>query len=105
LNHDKVAAANFRVTGFRPGISIVLDVLAATFVKDVEVQRAIIEALKDRDEHSRVDRATGVNGLVVRQFFFTAIRKTSGDLFGKLRPRQTGYMPKMENRSSSAANQ
>jgi len=29
LNHDQVAAANFRVSGFRPEISIVADVLAA----------------------------------------------------------------------------
>jgi hypothetical protein len=69
LNHDKVAAANFRVSGFRPEISIVADVLAASIVDDVELQRGIIEVLKDRDEQSRVDRATGVNGLVLCVLF------------------------------------
>ncbi len=64
LNHGKVTTANFRVSGFRPEVSIVADVLAAAIVDDVELQRGIIEALKDRDEQSRVDRATGVNGLV-----------------------------------------
>ena len=70
LNHDKVAAANFRVSGFRPEISIVADVLAAAIVDDVELQRGVIEVLKDRDEQSRVDRATGVNGLVLRAVLF-----------------------------------
>jgi hypothetical protein len=43
LNHDQVAAANFRVSGFRPEISIVADVLAAAIVDDVELQRGIME--------------------------------------------------------------
>ena len=75
LNHDKVAAANFRVSGFRPEISIVADVLAAAIVDDVELQRGIIEVLKDRDEQSRVDRATGVNGLVLRAVLFHCHQK------------------------------
>jgi hypothetical protein len=70
LNHDKVATANFRVPGFRPEVSIVAEVLAAAIVDDVELQRGIIEVLKDRDEQSRVDRATGVNGLVLRAVLF-----------------------------------
>lgn len=45
------------------------DVLAASIVDDVELQRGIIEVLKDRDEQSRVDRATGVNGLVLCVLF------------------------------------
>jgi len=75
LNHDKVAAANFRVSGFRPEISIVADALAAAVVDDVELQRGIIEVLKDRDEQSRVDRATGVNGLVLRAVLFHCHQK------------------------------
>ncbi|MFY9844961.1 MAG: hypothetical protein WAK23_17765 [Terriglobales bacterium] len=49
-----MATANFRVSGFRPEISIVADVLAAAIVDDVELQRGIIEVLKDRDEQSRL---------------------------------------------------
>jgi len=75
LNHDQVAAANFRVSGFRPEISIVADVLAAAIVDDVELQRGIMEVLKDRDEQSRVDRATGVNGLVLRAVLFHCHQK------------------------------
>jgi hypothetical protein len=70
LNHDKVAAANFRVSGFRPELSVVADVLASAIVDDVELQRGIIEVLKDRDEQSRIDHATGVNGLVLRAVLF-----------------------------------
>ena len=75
LNHDKVAAANFRVSGFRPEISVVADVLAAAIVDDVELQRGVIEVLKDRDEQSRVDRATGVNGLVLQAVLFHCHQK------------------------------
>jgi hypothetical protein len=75
FNHDKVAIANFRVSGFRPEVSIVADALAAPIVDDAELQRGIIEALKDRDEQSRVDRATGVNGLVLRAVLFHCHQK------------------------------
>ena len=75
LNHGKVTTANFRVSGFRPEVSIVADVLAAAIVDDVELQRGIIEALKDRDEQTRVDRATGVNGLVLRAVLFHCHQK------------------------------
>jgi len=78
LNHEKVAAANFRVSGFRPEVSIVADVLAAAIVDNVEqadLQRGIIEVLKDRDEQSRVDRATGVNGVVLRAVLFHCHQK------------------------------
>lgn len=75
LNHDKVAAANFRVSGFRPEISLVADALAAAIVDDVDLQRGIIDVLKDRDEQSRVDRATGVNGMVLRAVLFHCHQK------------------------------
>ena len=51
------------------------DVLAAAIVDDVELQRGIMEVLKDRDEQSRVDRATGVNGLVLRAVLFHCHQK------------------------------
>jgi hypothetical protein len=70
LNHDKVAAANFRVSGFRPEISLMAEALAAAIVDDVELQCGVIEVLKDRDEQSRVDRATGMNGQVLRAVLF-----------------------------------
>ena len=70
LNYDKVAAAKFRVSGFRPEISVMADVLAAPIVDDPELQRGVIELLKDSDEQARVDRATGVNGLVLRAVLF-----------------------------------
>jgi hypothetical protein len=81
LNHDKVAAANFRVSGFRPEISAVVDVLAAAIVDDVELQREVIAILKDRDEQSRVDRATGVNGVVLQAVLFHCHQKDQLKLF------------------------
>jgi hypothetical protein len=81
LNHDKVAAANFRVSGFRPEISVVADVLAAAIVDDMELQGGVIEVLKDRDEQSRADRATGVNGLVLQAVLFHCHQKDQEKLF------------------------
>jgi hypothetical protein len=66
LKHDKVQASSFRVSGFRPETSTVADVLAAAIVDDEELQNGIMDVLKDHDEQSRVDRATGVKGLVLR---------------------------------------
>lgn len=65
LNHDKVAAANPRISGFLPEINGVAAVLTAAVV-DADLQREVIEVLKDRDEQGRVDRASGVNGVVLR---------------------------------------
>jgi hypothetical protein len=75
LNHDKVKSANFHVSGFRPEISVAADVLGAAIVDDVDLQRGVIDVLKDRDEQSRVDRATGVNGLVLRAVLFHCHQK------------------------------
>jgi hypothetical protein len=66
LNRDKIALPNVDVSGFRPEISVIADVLAAAIIDDPDLQRGVIELLKDRDEQSRVDRATGVNGLVLQ---------------------------------------
>jgi hypothetical protein len=81
LHHHKVAAANFRVSGFRPEISAVADVFAAAIVDDVELQRGVIEVLKDRDEQSRVDRATGVDGLVLQAVLFHCHQKDQQKMF------------------------
>ena len=75
LNHEKIATANHRVSGFRPEMNAVADVLAAAIVNDLELQRGIIEALKVRDEESRVDRATGLNGLIVQAVLFHCHQK------------------------------
>ena len=75
LNHDKVAAANFHVSGFRPEISLMAEALGAAIVDDVDLQRGIIDVWKDRDEQTRVDRATGVNGVVLRAVLFHCHQK------------------------------
>jgi len=70
LNHNKVAAAKFRVSGLRPEISLLAEALAAAIVDDTDLQREIIDLLEGRNEQSRVDRATGVEGLVLRAVLF-----------------------------------
>jgi hypothetical protein len=70
LNHRQVASASYTSPGLRPEISAVAGELAAAIVDDVDLQDGVIEALKGSDEQARVDRATGVNGLVVRAVLF-----------------------------------
>jgi len=66
FNHDMVAASKFQVSGFRPEVCATAQVLGASIVNDPELQRGIIALLKERDEQSRVDRATGQNGIVLK---------------------------------------
>lgn len=70
LNHDKVAASSFRVSDFRPEMCEIAEVLGAAICDDLELQRGVIDVLKDRDEQSRVDRASGLNGVVLRAVLF-----------------------------------
>jgi hypothetical protein len=44
-------------------------------VDDPELQAGVIELLKDRDEQSRTDRATGVNGRVLQAVLFHCDQK------------------------------
>ena len=81
LNHDKVAAANFRVPGFRPEISVAAEALAAAIVDDTELQRGIVEVFKDRDEESRADRASGLKGVVLRAVLFHCHQKEQQQFF------------------------
>jgi hypothetical protein len=68
--HDKVATSKFRVSALRPEVSAIAEVLGAAIVDDPELQRGIIEFLKERDEQSRVDQAGGQNGVVLRAVLF-----------------------------------
>ena len=52
--------------GFRPEVCVIAESLRAVIVDDLLLQRDIINLLKERDEQSGVDRASGSNGIVVR---------------------------------------
>jgi hypothetical protein len=75
LNRKKIAIPNLDVSRFRPEISVMADVLAAPIMDDPELQAGVIELLKDRDEQSRIDRATGVNGRVLQAVLFHCHQK------------------------------
>jgi hypothetical protein len=64
--HDKVAESTFRVSGFRPEVRAIAEVLGATVVDDEKLQNKLIDLLKERDEQSRVDHSVGLKGAVVR---------------------------------------
>jgi len=97
LRHDEVAASKFRVPGFqfRPEFSAMAQVLGASIVNDLELQHGIIELLKERDEQSRVDRASGQDGVVLKavlwhchqpdqqQVFVREIAATANRIYGE----------------------
>ena len=64
--HNDVGASKFRVPGFRPELCAIAHVLGAAIVRDSELQQGIIELLQERDEQSRVDRASGQDGMVLK---------------------------------------
>ena len=66
LGRENVAASKFRVHGFRPEVCAIAESLGTIIVDDLSLQRDIINLLKERDEQSGVDRASGRNGIVVR---------------------------------------
>jgi hypothetical protein len=75
LNHQKVDSVSYAVPQFRPEFSAAAGELAAAIVGDDELQRGVIELLEDRDNEARVDRATGVDGLVVQAVLFHCHQK------------------------------
>jgi hypothetical protein len=66
IAHDVVEASNFQVSRLQSNLCAIAEVLGSTIIEDPELQRGIIEVLKDRDEQSRADGATGLYGMVLK---------------------------------------
>lgn len=78
---DKVRASKYRVSGFRPEICAMAEALGAVIVDDTELQVGIAQLLQERDEQARVDRANGVNGVVLRAALLRCHDSTEGQVF------------------------
>jgi hypothetical protein len=70
LNHDHVESSKFGVNGFMPEFCAVAQALGAPIVNDTKLQTAIIELLRGQNEQARVDRASGLNAVVLRAVLF-----------------------------------
>jgi hypothetical protein len=83
LRHDDVAASKFRVPGFqfRPEVAAMAQVLGASIVKDLELQHGVIELLKEWDEQSRVDRASGQDAMVLKAVLWHCHQSDQQQLF------------------------
>ncbi|MGD1081648.1 MAG: hypothetical protein ABR881_25300 [Candidatus Sulfotelmatobacter sp.] len=64
--HDGVGSSTFRVTGFLPELCAMAQVLGAPLDGDPELQKGIIELLKDLNEQVRADRSCGLSAMVLR---------------------------------------
>jgi hypothetical protein len=71
LWHDVVVAEKFRASQlhFRPEIDAAVQAFGAV-VSEPDLKRGIIELLQQRDEQSRVDIASSLNGIVLRAVLF-----------------------------------
>jgi hypothetical protein len=65
LRHDDVAASKFLAVRFRPEVCAIAQVLGAS-TGDLGLRSGIVELLKEHDEQSRVDRASGQHGTVLK---------------------------------------
>jgi hypothetical protein len=83
LGHDKVKTSKFRVSQFRPELCAAAEMLGAAIVDDPELQRGIIDVFKERDEQSRVDRASGLNAVVLRAVLFHCHQKDQQKVFAR----------------------
>lgn len=72
LWHDPVADSKFRVSQlhFRPEVAAIVQSLAAPLVSEPDLKRGIMELLQERDEQSRVDIASSLNGVLLRAVLF-----------------------------------
>jgi hypothetical protein len=66
VNHDHVESSMFGVSGFMPEFCAVARALGAPIVDDPELQTGIIELLKEQNDQAQVDRASGLNAIVLR---------------------------------------
>jgi hypothetical protein len=65
LRHDDVASSKFLAVRFRPEVCAIAQVLGAS-TADLGLRNGIVELLREHDEQSRVDRATGQDGTVLK---------------------------------------
>lgn len=81
LGRNQVATSSFRVAGFRPELRAVAGVLGAAIVDDPELQQGILEVLKGYDEQTRTDRASGLEGTVLRAVLSHCHQKDQQQVF------------------------
>ena len=83
--HDEVAASKAQVPGFqfRPEVSAMAEVLGAVIVDDLELRKGIMELLQERDEQSRVDRASGQSGMVLRAVLWHCHKHDQQQVFAR----------------------
>lgn len=65
LRHDDVASSKFLAVRFRPEVSAIAQVLGAS-TSDLGLRSGIVELLREHDEQSRIDRASGQDGTVLK---------------------------------------
>ena len=64
--HDDVASSTFRVTGFLPELCAMVQVLGAPLEGETELQKGIIELLRELNEQVRADCSCGLSAMVLR---------------------------------------
>ncbi len=80
---ELVATSKFRVpeSQFGPEVAGIAQVLGAALVSEPDLQRGVMELLRERDEQFRVDRATSLDGVVLRALLFYCHQENQQKVF------------------------
>lgn len=70
FNLDRVRASEFKANDLLPELDVVARPLATAIVDDRFLQGRVVELLKELNEQARVDRSSGLQGVVVRAALF-----------------------------------
>ena len=105
FSHDKVARSNFRVSGFRPETCAIAEVLGAAIVDNTELQARVIALMGERDKQSRVDRSSGIHGMVVRAVLLHCHESDQPKLFVREIAETVNQIYRQEGESSKVSSE
>jgi len=82
-HHEHVTNSRFGSDGLLPELGAVAQQLGSTIVGDDNLQKRIIDVLKGRSEHARVDRCSGLKAMVLRAVLFHCHQSDQQQVFAR----------------------
>jgi hypothetical protein len=83
LHYDHVSFSTFRADGLLPELCAVAQQLGAAIVDDDDLQKRVIDLLKEQSEQARVDRGSGLKALVLRAVLFHCHQSDQQQVFAR----------------------
>lgn len=83
LHYLDVLWSRFRVDGLLPELCAVAQQLGAAIVGDDDLQKHVVDSLKEQSEQARVDRASGTKAMVLRAVLFHCHQSDQQQVFAR----------------------